>query len=108
MLRSTTSCLELGTTIGATGISTTTCLDEEGNVKKTGVISSAIVSATSTTSTSLQNIHERKALSNAYAYIESLSDEQIAEMLEKLDQKENTLLATNEKENSIEKTKRKA
>lgn len=76
------------TTFG--GLTTTSglCLDKEGQVRKKGVGTTLGTTATTSTSMVLQEISSQQVLNNAYAYLESLSVEELAQLDELMNNKE--------------------
>ena len=85
-LNSTTSCLELGISVlgGSTTINTT--VNEDGTFEKKGCLASAL-SSSMTSATGLAGEYHTYQLTQAEAYVESLSDEELAQLTEQLEQK---------------------
>lgn len=101
MIQSTTILCETATVVGATGSTAKTAVkyetDEKGNrtailVNKKRALIGTSLGSTATSATygyqqhSLNNIVN--GVNNAQAYVESLSDERLAELAEMLDEKE--------------------
>lgn len=85
-LNSTTSCLELGTSVlgGSTTLNTT--VNEDGTFEKKGCIASAL-SSSMTSATGLASEYHTYKLTQAEAYVESLSAEELAKLSAQLEQK---------------------
>ncbi len=76
------------TTFGGVTTTGALCLDKEGQIRPKGVGTTLGTTATTSTSMVLQEISSQQVINNAYAYLESLSVEELAELDELMNHKE--------------------
>lgn len=88
MANSTISCLEVGSTIGASALGTKFCLTKEGDPNPKGCASTIATTTTTTSLMGLQEYRQQKILSEAFTYIESQSPEELEAALNKIEELE--------------------
>lgn len=90
----TTMFLETATSLGSVTTSADTCLKEDGTINKKGVIAS-LASTTAVTATNcMQELSYHRVINNANAYMESMSDEELEQLMIALNKKEEALNST--------------
>lgn len=87
MLETLTSIGKIAGSVGVASTITDTVINEDGSINKKGAITSTAISSATTASIGIQEHRLNKVLS-AQEYVESLTTEELEEVLAKLEQKE--------------------